>query len=233
MIERYSQHIETPRESDDPGLRTVEGLTRKMEKRTAAGLPKTVFAVIIRKDGRQPARRPSPPHPVLPSSHGPRAGCPRTAASRPAVGTKSRSTTPATNGYDNGVSTNSSEHWSLFRSLAFLAATFAIMFGALLPSAVAASAATVSPIMLCSGDQILVATDADGLPQQDKPSPMDSLKCASCVLAALTTLPPPPPVYPVAPRRIVAIQPTTFWTSLPPPLAQTGLRPPSTAPPSA
>jgi hypothetical protein len=40
---------------------------------------------------------------------------------------------------------------SLTRALAILAATFAIVFASLLPSAVAASAATDTPVQLCSG----------------------------------------------------------------------------------
>ncbi|MFA4940090.1 DUF2946 family protein [Brevundimonas sp.] len=129
---------------------------------------------------------------------------------------------------------SSSKHWSLNRSLAFLAATFAIMFGTLLPSAVAASAATGSPVVLCSGDQIMVVYDADGKPRPQKPSPMDSLKCASCVLASFTTLrPPPPPIHPVTPPRIVAVQPIVIASIPPPPLVRTGLRPPPTAPPPA
>ena len=135
--------------------------------------------------------------------------------------------------YASTVASSSCEHWSLSRSLAFLAATFAIVFATLLPSAVAASAATGAPIMLCSGDRILVSYDAEGAPQPEKPSPMDSLKCASCVLAGFTALPSPPPIHPAAPPRIVAVQPTALWTSLPFDDFRTGLRPPSTAPPLA
>ena len=126
------------------------------------------------------------------------------------------------------------EHWSLMRSLAFLAATFAIVFGSLLPSAVAASAATGDPVMLCSGDRILVVYDADGSPRPKAPTPMDSLSCADCVLSALTTLPPPPPpIHPLAPPRIVAVQPDLPRLAVRPPRPAAGLPPPSTAPPTA
>ena len=125
------------------------------------------------------------------------------------------------------------DDWSITRSLAFLAATLAIMFGTLLPSAVMASAASGSPVMLCSGDQIMVVHGADGAPQPLEQSPIDSLKCASCVLADLAGLPPPPPVRPAAPPRIVAVQPDLLWTRLQPPAAPAGLPPPSTAPPAA
>lgn len=124
------------------------------------------------------------------------------------------------------------EHWSLMRSLAFLAATFAIVFGSLLPSAVAASAATGEPVVLCSGDQIMVVYDEDGSPRPS--GPMDSLSCADCVLSALTTLPPPPsPIHPVAPPRSVVVLPDYQPAATPPAGQRAGLPPPSTAPPTA
>lgn len=139
---------------------------------------------------------------------------------------------PGRSRYGAVVSARSPEHWSLFRSLAFLAATFAIMLGALLPTAVAASAASGSPIMLCSGEQIFV--DGDGRKAgHDQPTPMDTLTCASCVLTALTALPPPPPVHPAAPPRILVVQPAAVTTSLPACGPRQGPRPPSTAPPVA
>ena len=118
------------------------------------------------------------------------------------------------------------------RSLAFLAATFAIVFGSLLPSAVAASAATGDPVVLCSGDQIMVVYDKDGSPRPS--GPMDSLSCADCVLSALTALPPPPPpIHPVAPPRIVVVLPDLLPSAIPPSGLRAGLPPPSTAPPTA
>jgi hypothetical protein len=119
------------------------------------------------------------------------------------------------------------------RSLALLAATFAIVFGSLLPSAVAASAATGSPVMLCSGDSMAIVYEADGTAKPRKTTPMDSLKCASCVLAAFTALPPPPPIYPAPAPRIVVLLPALAGPSAPPPAARFNLRPPSTAPPLA
>jgi hypothetical protein len=131
------------------------------------------------------------------------------------------------------VTRSQADDWSIARSLAFLAATLAIVFGTLLPSAVAASAASGSPIVLCSGHRIMVVHDADGAPQPLERSPIDSLKCASCVLADLTPLPPPPPVRPVAPPRIVTVQPDLPATRTQPPPIHAGLPPPSTAPPAA
>ena len=49
------------------------------------------------------------------------------------------------------------DRWSLTRSLAFLAAVFAIVFGSLLPAAVAASPATGSSIVLCAGGRLITA----------------------------------------------------------------------------
>jgi hypothetical protein len=131
------------------------------------------------------------------------------------------------------VSSLSIEHWSLRRSLAFLAAVFAIMLGSLLPTAVAASAATGSPVVLCSGDQIIVY-DVDGAPRPEKPTPMDSLKCASCIVANFAALPPPPPVTHAAPpSRIIAMRPALVASVAPPPAMRAGVRPPPTAPPIA
>lgn len=126
---------------------------------------------------------------------------------------------------------SSVENWSVWRSLAFLAATFAIILGTLLPAAVAASPATGTAIMLCSGDEMLVRYGPDGEPRPEKPSAMDSLKCASCVLAALAALPPRPPTRPVSPPRIASVQPTTVWTAPAPTLTLAAWRPPATAPP--
>ncbi|WP_421731725.1 hypothetical protein [Brevundimonas sp.] len=96
-----------------------------------------------------------------------------------------------------------------------------------------ASAATGSPVMLCSGDLITVVHDTNGTPRPEKPSGIDSLKCASCVLSALTILPPPPPVHPGPPVRVAIVQPALQDDVAPIALARVGLRPPSTAPPIA
>jgi hypothetical protein len=133
--------------------------------------------------------------------------------------------------YGGRVSRSAAQSWSLTRSLLFLAATFAMVFGTLLPAAVAASPATGTAIMLCSGDEMLVSYGPDGEPRPEKPSAMDSLKCASCVLAALAGLPPSPPIRPVSPPRITSVQPTTVWTAPAPSLTLADWRPPATAPP--
>ncbi len=117
------------------------------------------------------------------------------------------------------------------RSLALLAATFAIVFGALLPSAVAASAATGAPVMLCSGERLTIVYEADGTAKPRKPTPMDSLECASCVLDAFTALPPPPPVHPARPVTVDLLLPAPATPEAASIGARLYLRPPPTAPP--
>lgn len=126
---------------------------------------------------------------------------------------------------------SSCESWSISRSLAFVAATFAIALAICLPTAVAASPAVGTPILLCSGEQMLVAFDEDGGARPQKPSGLDSLTCASCVLAALTSLPPPPPVRPAPAPHIASVQTTTLWSAQSEPVCLVERRPPSTAPP--
>jgi hypothetical protein len=135
--------------------------------------------------------------------------------------------------YGERVSAPSTTHWSALRSLAFLAATFAVVFGALLPSAVAASAATGAPIVLCSGEQVRIVYDADGAAHRETPSAADSLRCADCVLSALAALPPPPPPHSFSPPQVAATKPAPIGTSPASCTARAAPRPPSTAPPVA
>lgn len=123
------------------------------------------------------------------------------------------------------------ESWSTVRSLAFLAASFAILFGTLLPSAVAASAATGTPITLCSGTQIRVSYDADGQSQPVKDSDRASLDCAMCLLSGLTAIPTPPPLpVPLHPAPALAAPRAAIDRDRRPP-SRAPPRPPSTAPP--
>ncbi len=119
----------------------------------------------------------------------------------------------------------------MLRALAYLAATFAVVFGALLPSAVAAAVQPDRPILLCSPEgPRLIQVGPNG---ERSPEDLEAFQCAACVLAAQTALPPPPPVTP-APAPVV--RPQTFarpvQAALPPP-ARAPPRPPSTAPPHA
>ena len=128
------------------------------------------------------------------------------------------------------MSHRSPENWSLIRSLAFLAATFTITFGALLPAAVAASPAMGAPITLCSGDQVFVVRGDDGRPEPVGDTDLASLGCASALLSALNGVSGPPPTAPdVVASRPIPAQPDLIRTH--PTLRRLAPRPPSTAPP--
>ena len=126
------------------------------------------------------------------------------------------------------------EHWSLTRSLAFLAATFAIVLGALLPTAVAASAPPTAAIMLCSGDRLAVVLDADGLPTSEAPASTGAMKCPLCVLTPTALPPPPEPILAVRPpvAKVVVKRPLPVATMTEPAPWSRRL-PPPTAPPAA
>lgn len=123
------------------------------------------------------------------------------------------------------------EHWSIARSLAFLAATFAIVFGTLMPFGAMAAARPGQPLIICSseGPQVIqVGGDVDGPAGKAHPA-----KCAACVMPLLAALPSPPAPEPAVP---LAVSPATAWTPTavsPPPPARAPPRPPSTAPPIA
>lgn len=123
--------------------------------------------------------------------------------------------------------------WSLARSLAFLAAVFAIVIGATLPTAVAASPAGGHPLLLCSGEQVLVVEDASGRPVRQDPAPVDSLDCSACLAAAMVSLAAPPPVAAPAPPVVRPVALPSAQPRADRPVARTALRPPSTAPPHA
>lgn len=119
----------------------------------------------------------------------------------------------------------------MLRALAYLAATFAVVFGALLPSAVAAAVQPDRPILLCSPEgPRLIQVGPNG---ERSPEDLEAFQCAACVLAAQTALPSPPPP---APAFVPVVRPASFARPtladrLPP--ARAPPRPPSTAPPHA
>lgn len=118
----------------------------------------------------------------------------------------------------------------MFRSLAFLAATFAITLGALLPAAVAASPALGAPTVLCSGDPVSLVYDDQGRPHPVEHSDLASLACASALLSGLAAVDAPPPRFAVPPTPPkVAARPGPAVSA--PRFDRPAPRPPSTAPP--
>ncbi len=124
------------------------------------------------------------------------------------------------------------ESWSIARSLAFLAATFAIVFGSLMPFAALAASTPGQTMVLCSaeGPQTL-SVGLDG--QQDAGKGMAGAKCAACVLAFTAALPDPPRLQSL---RSATVRPASVFViqhEAAPPPARGPPRPPSTAPPHA
>jgi hypothetical protein len=123
------------------------------------------------------------------------------------------------------------ETWSIARSLAFLAATFAIVFGTLLPFAALAASTPGQPIVICSAEgPKTIATGVDG--EHDGPKGMAGAECAACVLAFAADLPTPP----VIERGAAPTRPATAFVvqdAAAPPPARGPRRPHSTAPPQA
>ena len=123
------------------------------------------------------------------------------------------------------------ESWSIARSLAFLAATFAIVFGSLLPFAALAASTPGHPMVICSteGPQ----TISIGVDGPDSGKGMAGAKCAACLLAFAAALPEPPLMRAVG---VASTRPAPVFiadTAAPPPPARAPPRPPSTAPPQA
>ena len=124
------------------------------------------------------------------------------------------------------------DNWSILRSLAFLAATFAIVIASLLPFAALAAATPVHPIVSCSAEgNRTIAVGMDG--EHGGPKGLAGAKCAACLLAFPAALPEPPRV-----RRVCAgvTRPADVFIALsdhPLPPVRGPPRPPSTAPPQA
>jgi hypothetical protein len=121
---------------------------------------------------------------------------------------------------------------SLTRALAILAATFAIVFASLLPSAVAASAATDTPVQLCSGQIVRVAFDADGHPVPVDDDDRASLTCAMALLSGLQAVDVPPAILTTPPVEPRATAPAPLPETARPAFRHSP-KPPATAPPQA
>lgn len=118
------------------------------------------------------------------------------------------------------------------RSLAFLAATFAIVIASLLPFAALAAATPGHPIVYCSAEGIqTIAVGMDG--EHGGTKGLAGVKCAACLLAFAAALPEPPRVRALS--RCVT-RPADVFIPLsdhPRPPVRGPPRPPSTAPPQA
>lgn len=124
------------------------------------------------------------------------------------------------------------DNWSTTRSLAFLAATFAIVFGSLLPFAALAASTPGHPFVICSAEGTqTIGVGLDG--EHSGAKGLAGVKCAACLLAFSAALPEPPLVRPVS-RGVT--HPATVFVALnarPRPPVRGPPRPPSTAPPQA
>ena len=124
------------------------------------------------------------------------------------------------------------ESWSTLRSLAFLAATFAIVFGSLVPFAALAASSPGHPVVICSTEgPKTIAIGVDG--EQGGGKGMAGAKCAACVLAFAAALPDPPVLQPT---KGATTRPASAFIVRRPaaqPPARGPPRPPSTAPPQA
>ena len=120
---------------------------------------------------------------------------------------------------------------SLKRALATAAALFAIVFGSLLPVAVAASPAVGTPILLCSGDTVRIVRDSDGraVPVQDTDG-QASLVCAMALLSGLQASDRPLTLL-AEPTQADPPALTAASDTCPDALPRPRLRPPATAPP--
>jgi hypothetical protein len=124
------------------------------------------------------------------------------------------------------------ETWSTARSLTFLAATFAIVFGTLLPFAALAASTPGQPLVVCSAEgPKTIATGVDG--EHGGSKGIAGAECAACVLAFAADLPTPPVMERgAAPTTRPAATYVVQHAGAPPP-ARGPPRPYSTAPPRA
>lgn len=111
-----------------------------------------------------------------------------------------------------------------------MAALFALVLAALLPSAVMATARPGEALVLCTAEgPKTISVDEDG----NAPPALDGSACAACVFPHAAVLPEPPLPEPAS---VPAVRPRTVWTPSRPrlqPPARAPPRPPSTAPPVA
>ncbi len=122
------------------------------------------------------------------------------------------------------------DNWSTSKSLAFLAAVFALVLGSLLPFAALAAVQPGQPLVICSaeGPQTIQSGGMDGPVNKHL-----GAKCAACVVPLAAALPAPPAPEPAPVIRTVETVVYSPARVSPPPPARAPPRPPSTAPPHA
>ena len=124
---------------------------------------------------------------------------------------------------------SSPEIWSTWRSLAFLAAIFAVVLGSLIPFAAMAASVPGQPIVICSveGPKII---QSGGPTEQAPDADLHGAKCPACVMPMLAALPVPPAPEPAPVSRSFEAVTYSALIASPPPPARAPPRPPSTAP---
>lgn len=124
-----------------------------------------------------------------------------------------------------------SDSWSITRSLAFLAAVFAITFGSLMPFGAMAAQSAGQGGLICSTDDSTAVLF--GSVPEDGGGKGSPAHCPACVIPLAAALPTPPVQRAAAiPDPVRAADWTARFASPPPP-ARAPPRPPSTAPPAA
>jgi hypothetical protein len=128
------------------------------------------------------------------------------------------------------VGTRAFRNLTGLQAVAILAATFAVVWGALFPYAAQAAARPGQPLVLCSveGPKTVVVDPETGQVEQTSDAP----SCAACVIPPVAVLPPAPEA-PAAPVVGPTVMPAPARASLCLPPARAPPRPPSTAPPHA
>lgn len=120
------------------------------------------------------------------------------------------------------------DSWSIARSLAFLAATFAIVLGTLLPFAALAAARPGETMVICSADGPQTIGGKDG-----NSKALSGGHCAACVMPLAGDVPTPPRVQTVRLTPAPVIKDGAVARVSAPPPARAPPRPRSTAPPQA
>jgi hypothetical protein len=128
------------------------------------------------------------------------------------------------------VDTRAFRSLTALQAVAIMAATFAVMWGALFPYAAQAAAQPGMPLILCSteGPRTVVIDPVTGQVEQTSDAP----SCPACVLPPPADLPPAPEA-PAPPVLTPAVLPAPVSDALLLPPARAPPRPPSTAPPHA